>query len=150
MAALREVVRQARERQPFVIDAWVVLPDHIHAVWTLPPGDHDYPTRWNRIKAGFSRIMGPRLNVPESNTPGRLRERRTTIWQRRYWEHCIREEDDFHAHVDYIHFNPVKHGLVAKPSDWPFSTFHRYVAQGLYPPEWGRDEISLPDSSGSE
>jgi putative transposase len=121
---LRECVREVRRRFPLHVDAWVVLPDHMHCLWTLPAADSDFPERWRRIKAGFSRAL-----------PGRRKGGRS-LWQRGYWEHTIRDDRDYTAHMDYIHFNPVKHGLVSDPADWPFSTFRRCVAAGLYPPQW--------------
>jgi putative transposase len=130
--ALREAVRQVRQRAPFVIDAWVVLPDHIHCVWTLPAGDTDFPGRWRAIKIAFSKSMAK--GEPQSLVMTRRGER--GIWQRRYWEHTIRDERDLCAHMDYTHFNPVKHGLVGHPADWPYSSFGRCVASGLYPPDW--------------
>jgi putative transposase len=132
IAALREAVRSTRRERPFRIDAMVVLPDHVHAVWTLPQGDSDFPTRWRLIKSRFS------LAIPRGERIGQSRESKGErgIWQRRYWEHMIRNEADFRQHVDYCHFNPVKHGLVAEVRDWPFSTFHHYVRTGIYPPEW--------------
>jgi putative transposase len=129
---LRAVVREVRKNKPFHIDAWVVLPNHLHCIWTLPPEDVDYPLRWKNIKMMFSK----RLPADEalSETQARLNER--GIWQRRYWEHTIRNERDYEAHVDYCHINPVKHGLVTAVRDWPFSTFHRYVQKGIYPADW--------------
>ncbi len=132
VALLRMVVRKVRARHPFHIDAMVILPDHLHAVWTLPEGDADYPTRWALIKAGFSR----RLPKDESHSQSRVAKGERGIWQRRYWEHLIRDEGDYVRHVDYCHFNPVKHGYVKQVSDWPYSTFHRDVKRGLYPPDW--------------
>ena len=118
---LREAVRGVRRDRPFRIDAFVVLPDHLHAVWTLPEGDDDFPTRWRLIKKAFSR----RLPATEWRTPSRARRGERGIWQRRYWEHAIRNDRDFAAHVDYVHFNPVRHGYVAQPDDWPYSTYRR-------------------------
>jgi putative transposase len=129
---LRAVFRETRRRHPFTIDAIVVLPDHLHTVWTLPAGDGDFAIRWQLIKASFSRGL-PR---GEPVSASRLRKRERGIWQRRYWEHTLRDEDDFARHVDYIHFNPVKHGLVACVRDWPFSSFHRMVRLGIYPENW--------------
>jgi putative transposase len=129
---LRRAVRAARIRHPFHIDAWVVLPDHMHCLWTLPPGDADFPGRWQAIKAAFSHSLPPSQDRRASLT----RKREAGIWQRRYWEHTIRDEQDFAAHIDYIHFNPVKHGLAAHPADWPFSSFRKCVAMGLYPSDW--------------
>lgn len=126
---LRSAVRATRARHPFHIDAWVVLPDHMHCLWTLPPGDADFPLRWRTIKALFSRCV-PRA---EERRASLVRKREAGIWQRRYWEHTIRDDRDYAVHMDYIHFNPVKHGLAARPADWPFSSFARCVALGLYP-----------------
>ena len=109
IAALRAAVREVRRDWPFRIDAFVVLPDHLHCVWTLPEGDDDFAVRWMLIKTGFSR----RLPAGEPRSPSRIRRGERGIWQRRYWEHAIRDDRDFAAHVDYVHFNPVKHGLTA-------------------------------------
>ncbi len=132
IGALREAVRREKARAPFQIDAWVVLPEHMHCIWTLPQGDADFATRWGMIKASFSRL------VPggTATTASRARRGERGIWQRRFWEHCIRDETDFGAHMDYVHFNPVRHGLVRHPGDWPYSTFRRCVAMGMYPPDW--------------
>jgi putative transposase len=130
---LRAVVREVRSRWPFHIDGWVVLPDHLHCIWTLPDGDTDFTTRWRLIKAGFARQLAA--------VEGRSRVRRGRgergIWQRRFWEHAIRDERDFAAHMDYLHFNPVKHGYVGRVADWPYSSFGRCVTQGIYPVNWG-------------
>ena len=130
---LRSAVRYARDRHPFDIDAMVVLPDHLHAVWTLPLDATDYSLRWRLIKTWFSR------QVPHSEQRGvsRIAKGERGIWQRRYWEHLIRDEDDLHRHIDYIHFNPVKHRHVERAADWPYSTFHRYVADGRLEQDWG-------------
>ena len=130
---LRHAVATVRERHPFHIDAMVVLPDHVHAVWTLPDGDCDFSRRWYLVKVAFTRA------VVRSSTPvprgGRLGERR--LWQRRFWEHLIRDDDDFARHVDYCHVNPMKHGRVARVGDWPYSSFHRAVREGIYSADWG-------------
>jgi putative transposase len=130
--ALREAVRQARRRRPFHIDAWVVLPDHMHCLWTLPDGDSDFSNRWRDIKVRFVKTL-PGI---ERRPPVMVRRGERGIWQRRFWEHTIRDDRDYAAHMDYIHFNPVKHGLVHSPVDWPFSSFWRCVVRGLYPPDW--------------
>lgn len=130
--ALRESVRRARLRKPFHVDAWVVLPDHMHCLWTLPEGDADFPRRWFAIKRAFSAALP--ASEPRSPTMARRGER--GVWQRRYWEHVIRDERDYAIHMDYVHFNPVRHGLVANVSDWPYSSFRRCVALGMYPMEW--------------
>ena len=120
VAALRRAVQFTRCQRPFGIDAWVVLPDHMHCVWNLPEGDCDYATRWRIIKARFSRA------VPEGTKRGsHITRRERAVWQRRYWEHHIRDEGDWANHVQYCWFNPVKHGLVDHPRDWPFSSWHR-------------------------
>ena len=131
--ALREVIRAVRQRHPFVIEAIVILPDHLHALWTLPPGDADFATRWSLIKAGFSRQLPPGERIQ----PSRAARRERGIWQRRYWEHLIRSDEDFERHVDYIHWNPCKHGHVTRPVDWPYSSFHQFVAAGTLAPDWG-------------
>lgn len=118
---LHAAIVDTQSRFPFEIDAMVVLPDHIHAVWTLPEGDNDYAVRWRWIKIRFSRSL-PNTE-PRSDVRAARGER--GIWQRRYWEHLIRDERDRQAHIDYCWFNPVKHGLVADVEDWPHSTFHR-------------------------
>ena len=134
---LRDAIKIVQQRHPFTIEAWVLLPDHLHAIWTLPQGDEDYSKRWGRIKAGFSRKAKQFFHHDEWMNPTKTRRRESTIWQRRYWEHQIRDDDDFRIHMDYLHYNPVKHGLVERVVDWPYSTFHRYVQQGRYPVEWG-------------
>jgi putative transposase len=130
--ALREAVRATRRERPFRIDAWVVLPDHLHCIWTLPPGDDDFSNRWKAIKIRFVQTL-PRS---ERRSPVRTAKGERGIWQRRSWEHAIRDERDYAGHVDYIHYNPVKHGCVARVADWPHSTFHRYVQRCVYPPNW--------------
>lgn len=122
IADLREVMSKVKTAHPFSIVAMVVLPDHLHAIWRMPAGDADYPKRWALLKAGLSR----RLEQRERLRPSRAAKRERGIWQRRYWEHQIRDETDLARHVDYIHFNPVKHGWVSRPVDWPHSTLHGY------------------------
>ena len=133
VAALRTAFRDVRTEMPFVLDAIVVLPDHLHTIWILPPGDSDFSTRWKKIKAGFSRQV-PKI---ESRSQSRIGKGERGIWQRRFWEHAVRDEADWQRHMDYIHFNPVKHGHVRRAADWPYSSFHRYVKIGAYPREWG-------------
>jgi putative transposase len=132
--ALRESMRTTRRAHPFTIDAVVVLPDHLHIVMTLPPGDSDFSTRWSLIKRGFTTSV-----VRSSAIVARHRNGEYALWQRRYWEHTIRDDEDFERHVDYIHFNPVKHGHVGRVRDWPHSSFHAYVKRGLLPEDWGGD-----------
>ncbi len=146
--ALRKGIETARKNGPFSIDAWVLLPDHLHCIWTLPEGDTDFPRRWNVIKATYSRIMKRQLHDTAKRTLSRHKRRELTIWQRRYWEHRIRDADDFQRHMDYIHFNPVKHGVVASVRDWPYSTFHRHVAEGMYGKNWGGCDITNDSGFG--
>lgn len=122
---LRDAFRHVRAKHRFATDAIVVLPDHLHCIWTLPPGEADFATRWRLLKTRVTQGLDPALRGD-----GR-------IWQHRFWEHLLRDEDDFARHVDYIHFNPVKHGLVDSAAEWPHSTFHRYVATGVLPVDWG-------------
>lgn len=138
---LRETVRQVRKCHPFQIDAWVVLPDHLHCIWTLPPGDSDFSMRWRLIKSGFSRA----LPKTERRSDVRKDAGERGIWQRHYWEHLIRDEADYQRHVDYVHVNPLKHGYVKRIADWPYLTFHRYVAKGMYPADWCGDPDSEVD-----
>jgi putative transposase len=138
---LRDAVRYARRRHPFAIDAMVVLPDHLHAVWTLPPGDGDFSLRWRLLKTFFSR----RIPHGERRRPSRIAKGERGIWQRRYWEHLIRDADDLQRHIDYIHFNPVKHGHAKQVVDWPYSTFHRFVAKGWLPCDWGSHALCSGD-----
>jgi len=144
---LRNVMKKIKISYPFHIDAVVIMPDHLHTIWTLPEGDKDYPVRWSLIKAGFSRY----IPKGEQRNPSRIAKGERGIWQRRYWEHLIRDQNDLNAHINYIHYNPVKHGLVSSPKDWVFTTFHRYVKEGTYPEDWGSlKPIELPDSIGGE
>ncbi|MEW6461700.1 Transposase IS200 like protein [Pseudomonas sp. THAF187a] len=129
---LRETVRATKARHPFHIDAWVVLPEHMHCLWTLPPDDADFALRWKVIKFAFSK----RLPVSEALSASQKHRRERGIWQRRYWEHLIRDERDYQRHFDYIHYNPLKHGHVQRLADWPYSSFHRAVAMGIYAPDW--------------
>jgi REP-associated tyrosine transposase len=131
---LRSAYAEVKKRHPFETIAICILPDHIHALWQLPEDDADYASRWSLIKSGFSRGL-----PPAKRSISKMRKREKGIWQRRYWEHAVRNDADFGRHVDYIHYNPVKHGLVTRVADWPFSSFHRYVAQGILPDDWAGD-----------
>ena len=135
-AALRDAILSVREKRPFEIDAWVLLPDHLHCIWTLPSGDADFSTRWGMIKRRVSLVCGDDYKRSEWINASKRTHRESTFWQRRFWEHQIRDEKDVARHVDYIHFNPVKHGLCKRVVDWPHSTFHRYVARGVYAMDW--------------
>lgn len=138
---LRAIINEVRQQCPFTICGWVLLPDHIHCIWTLPENDGDYSKRWGLIKAGFSKRAKNLFHCDEWMTNLKQKYREATIWQRRFWEHMIRDENDLRRHLDYLHFNPVKHGLVKCVKDWPYSTFHRFVKNGSYPPDWGGDEM---------
>jgi putative transposase len=133
IADLRAAFRQIRHDHPFFLDALVVLPEHLHCLWRMPPNDDDFPLRWRLIKAQFSSCLGP----GEYISPSRRRKGERGIWQRRYWEHVIRDERDFQRHLDYIHYNPVKHGYVQAAKVWPYSSFQRWVKRGVYPRFFG-------------
>ncbi len=133
---LRNAVMNTRKNYPFTIDAWVLLPDHLHCILTLPENDKDFSVRWNGIKKRFTTAAKHKLHKPEWVNASKQKHREGTIWQRRFWEHQIRDDNDFQRHMDYIHYNPVKHGLVTAVDDWPYSTFHRYVNQGIYLTDW--------------
>ena len=130
---LWQVYGSVQRTKPFETVAVCILPDHLHAIWSLPPQDADYPSRWNLIKGGFSR----RLPSATSRSSSKITKREKGIWQRRYWEHAIRDDADLERHVDYIHFNPVKHGFVSRVGDWPHSSFHQQVSRGALPDDWG-------------
>lgn len=130
--SLRNAFRIARAARDFQIIAIVVLPDHLHCVWRLPAGDADNATRWRHIKTSFARSL-PR---DERRSARRVAKRERGIWQRRYWEHLVRDERDLMTHVDYIHYNPVKHGYATRVREWPYSSFHRFVRAGLLPMDW--------------
>ena len=143
---LRAVIREVRSRYPFHIDAMVVLPDHLHAIWTLPKNDKDFSTRWMLIKSGFSR----RLPTGERRNQSRAGKGERGIWQRRFWEHLIRDEMDYARHVDYVHYNPVKHGCVTSPVDWPQSSIHQFIARGILSPDWAEGDRHETDNEYGE
>ena len=136
---LRNVIRRVRMKYPFYIDAWVVLPDHMHCIWTLPIGDIDYSTRIRLIKTLFVNEM------PKLEQLSKVRQQRGEhgIWQRCFWEHTIRNEEDYANHMDYLHYNPVKHGHVTRVGDWPYSTFRYHVKNGVYPENWGACDMDI-------
>ncbi|MBI3771672.1 MAG: transposase [Gammaproteobacteria bacterium] len=131
VAELREIIRVVMRERPMNIDAMVVMPDHLHAVWTLPPGDEDYAGRWRMIKSRYTRTLARAGVEMMRNEKGEY-----DLWQRRYWEHTVRDEKDLERCVDYIHYNPVKHGWAKRVNEWPYSTLHRYVQKGIYPVDW--------------
>jgi putative transposase len=134
---LRQTIVSCRVRWPFRIVAIVLLPDHLHTIWSLPPGDTDYSIRWSWIKKEFAKCWLAEGGTEQPISDSRRRNRRRGVWQRRFWEHLIRDEDELERLCDYIHYNPVKHGLVRGPRDWPYSSFHRFVKLGSYSADWG-------------
>src|SRR5690606_25578166 len=147
--ALREAIMEVRASQPFRINGWVLLPDHMHAIWSLPPGDADFSNRWRRIKRHVTRHCGPAHQRAELLTRRRSAKQCGTLWQHRFWEHLIRDETDFRRHLDYLHANPLRHGLVERVSDWPWSSFHRWAQRGVYPIDWSHT-TPQPDVRGDE
>ncbi|EQB8709508.1 REP-associated tyrosine transposase [Klebsiella aerogenes] len=123
---LRAAIACAKRKRPFQINSWVVLPEHMHCIWTLPEGDSDYSGRWREIKKSFTRALA-----------------QNQIWQPRFWEHAIRNDEDYRRHMDYVYINPVKHRLVGYVRDWPYSTFQRDVRKGLYPEDWAGDTVEI-------
>ena len=153
-ALLRSCLATCRKRHPFVIDAMVLLPDHLHALWTLPEGDGDFSTRFAVLKKSFTERWLKEGGWEGAVSGSRRRNRRRGVWQRRFWEHVIRDQDDFNRHLNYIHYNPVKHGLASCPHVWAHSTFMRWVKEGAYSLDWccgcdGR-RITLPDFDGMD
>ncbi|MBB4845929.1 putative transposase [Paucibacter oligotrophus] len=138
VAVLRQAFKTVRQSRPYALDAIAVLPDHLHCIWTLPAQDADFSTRWRLIKTWFTKHCPPALL--EAPSPARLAKGQQAIWQQRFWEHVLRDEADLARHIDYIHYNPVKHGLASAAGDWPWSSFGRYVAAGVYPADWGQGD----------
>jgi putative transposase len=134
IGALRTAFAIARHERPFVVEAIAILPEHLHAIWTLPASDADFSGRWRRIKSGFTHQL-----IAAGAPVKRYRNGGYALWQRRFWEHTIRDETDFAQHVDYVHFNPVKHRLVSRVRDWPYSSFHAHVRRGVLPADWAGD-----------
>ena len=129
---LRCCMRSVQKVYPFRVDAVVILPEHMHVIWTLPETDRNYSSRWRRIKSAFTRGLLQRAHLRRKN-----KRHEYDVWQHRFWEHTIRNDRDFENHVNYIHYNPVKHGWVRRVVDWPYSSFHRYVKRGLLSEDWG-------------
>ena len=150
VSRLRMAFRHVKQKRPFEIDGIVVLPDHVHCIWRLPEEDDDFATRWRLIKHFFSRScsvgrMGEAKRthqtiIEETQSNSRKGKQERAVWQRRYWEHLIRDEQDWRKHMDYIHYNPVKHGIVNAPIQWPYSSFKQCVNKGWYSSEWGSSE----------
>ncbi len=143
---LRNAWRETIRTLPFETEAVCVLPDHLHTIWSMPEGDSDYPARWRKLKGLFTREYRRGGGAGEIPNSSRIRKREAAVWQRRYWEHRIRDVDDFRHHVDYIHFNPVKHGFVTSTADWEWSSFHDHVKKGWLESDWGTTE---PDDIGN-
>ena len=144
-AGLRAAFLDCQRQWPFRLDAMVLLPDHFHAIVVLPPDDTDYSKRVGLIKKRFTQTWLAAGGAEQPRSLSRQRHRRRGVWQRRFWEHTLRDERDYINHLNYIHFNPVKHGHVACPCDWPYSSFHRWVKRGLYEPHWGCGGVSELD-----
>jgi putative transposase len=134
---LRQALANTLAEYPFTIAAAVVLPDHLHFLWTLPEQSSQYSQQVGRLKALFTQSLRGKGNLPKTVSFSRQKHRESDVWQRRFWEHTIRDESDFYSHVHYIHFNPVKHGLVNCPHQWLYSSFHRWVDQEFYDKNWG-------------
>lgn len=145
---LRAAFRACGQRWPFRVDALVMLRDHLHAIWTLPQDDTDYSKRWGAIKKHFTHSWLALGGPEQPRTASRSRYRRRGIWQRRFWEHTLRDERDYGRHFDYLHYNPVKHGLVKCVKDWPYSTFHRHVKNGIYLENWAG--VPVADDDGED
>lgn len=146
---LAEAIKKIQLKRPYTEFAWVRLPDHIHWVWTLPPGDSNYSLRIGQIKEAFTTAFLRSGGQEGATTASRLGHRERAVWQRRFWEHTVRDEDDLIRCVEYIHWNPVKHGYVKSPIDWPCSSFARFVESGDYPANWGAAD-PCPDFKSAE
>lgn len=146
--ALRNAIHEVRTKRPFMVDAWVLLPDHLHCLWTLPPGDADFASRWSLIKRRVSMACGKQFRQESWITASKKKHRESTVWQRRFWEHQIRDESDMQRHVEYVHYNPVKHSLCRNPQDWPYSTIHRYIKTGIVPANWGGNDAAMDGNFG--
>jgi len=142
--SLKCAINNVKRKHPFTINAMVVLPEHLHAMWTLPKNDSDYAKRWMLIKSNFSRSIPNNEHINKS----RLQKRERGIWQRRYWEHAIRDDKDMQSHINYIHYNPVKHGHVKNPTDWPYSTIHHHIKIGRLESNWGKDIKTIEINTG--
>jgi putative transposase len=134
---LRVAVAEMKHESPFDFTAGVVLPDHVHFLWSLPKGDTDYSSRIGRMKVLFTQKLRGKGRLPLGVSASRRKHRESDVWHRRFWEHTVKDEDDFEQHLHYVHFNPVKHGFVRCPHLWPYSSFHRWVDDGLYDGLWG-------------
>ena len=147
---LGEAMREVRRARPFRTVAAALLPDHLHCLGTLPAGDADFPTRWRRIKEEFTRRRIAAGHDQDAVSTARAARGERGVWQRRYWEHLVRDENDLERHVDYLVYNPVKHGLAARPVDWPWSSIHRFIREGRYPWDWCPETPPTPKSTPAE
>jgi putative transposase len=145
---LHETWLEVQQNRPFQVTAICLLPDHIHCIWTLPEEDTDYSIRWHEIKRKFTYIYSEQIHDDSALSLSRQKRKERNVWQRRFWEHTIRDDQDLANHLDYIHYNPVKHSLVTKPCDWEWSSFHRYVRMGVYEKDWG--ETGMDNMEGVE
>lgn len=145
---LRQAIKSEMQRRPFQIDAIIILPDHIHTIWTLPPEESDYSTRWKNIKSTFTKTYPTKDHIKPLGS--RKQKKEQVIWQRRFWEHRIRNEQDFENHINYIHYNPVKHSIVQNPTDWPYSSIHAYIKKGTLSPDWGTQSMNIDLNIGNE
>jgi len=145
---LRQAFKNVMKKYPFTIDAAVILPEHLHFVWTLPSNDTDFSTRWRLIKTWFTKHCEYESIIKLNNS--QITRDEKNIWQHRYWEHLLRDELDFEQHINYVHYNPVKHGYVSKPIDWEYSSFYKYVEENIISSNWGKSEICFSDDIGNE
>jgi putative transposase len=143
--ALRESLRKVQEELAFTILSIVLLPDHLHTIWELPEGDADYSTRWGLLKSSFTKLWRRHGGATMPRSPSREKRGEQGVWQRRFFEHTCRNEQDLKRCTDYLHVNPLKHGLVKKVRDWPWSSFHRFVAEGQYSLDWGSADVWYGD-----
>ena len=146
--ALRAGIQTTQMTHPFKINACVLLPDHLHCIWTLPSDDANTGVRWAMIKRNVTKICGPVLYCDELMTKSKQLRKESTVWQRRFWEHQILDDEDYRNHIDYIHYNPVKHNLVKCANDWLYSTFHSHVQKGVYTKNWGGNSIDSNEGFG--
>ncbi len=127
---LRQSFRRVIQSYPFTVDAIVILPDHLHCIWTLPPGEEDFSTRWRLIKSHTTKACKSTGSLTARHW------RNKSIWQNRFWEHLIRDQRDLNNHINYVHYNPVKHGYVKCPIDWTYSSIHKYIRDGILSADW--------------
>lgn len=146
LQAFKKSIKQVQQQYPFEIIAWVQLPDHLHCIWKMPENDANYSMRWSQIKRLTTQAC-PRYHLPiDDLSRSKVKRKERGIWQRRFYEHEIKDEADFIKYMDYLHYNPFKHGLVGKVSEWPYSSFHRYVKQGLYMEDWGNNSMDFTEN----